>query len=107
MLDRYAEFEERQKMGTLTDFDRLLARFEDMTRRCERMNKELTTERERNRGLSRANQELAGLERKLEEWVEYASGLRSIVETMDLRVIRRKKIKVPARPAPLETDIPF
>ena len=88
-------------MDTRTDFDRLLARFEDMTRRCERMNKELSTERERNDRLARANRELAGLERKLEEWVEYGDHLHGLLSK------RLQQLTQGQRPKPLEAEIPF
>lgn len=51
--------------------------------------------------------DLAAAESKIAEWAEYASALRSAIDAIDPKALKRKRIVLPDMPKPLETDIPF
>lgn len=44
---------------------------------------------------------------KIAEWAEYAGTLRSAINAIDPKAIKRKRIVLPDWPKPIETDIPF
>ena len=51
--------------------------------------------------------DFAAAEAKIAEWAEYASTLRSAIDAIDPKAIKRKRIVLPDMPKPLETDIHF
>lgn len=64
----------------------------------------LLTSQEGNRRYLR---DIAAAEKKIAEWAEYASVLRSAITQIDGGALKRKRIVLPDMPAPFETDIPF
>jgi len=72
--------------------------------RCEDLALRLSTAQEGNR---RRDRDMKAAEDKIGEWAEYASQLRSAINAIDPRALKRKRIVLPDMPAPLETEIPF
>lgn len=68
------------------------------------LEEKLLTAQEGNRRYLR---DIAAAEAKIAEWAEYASVLRSAIDAIDPRAIKRKTIVLPDMPKPFETEIPF
>ena len=77
--------------------DRIGRENRDLRQRLDRLSESATSLRS----------DFAAAEAKIAEWAEYAGTLRSAIDAIDPKAIKRKRIVLPDMPKPLETDIPF
>ena len=84
--------------------DKAWKKYTDARDNAARLESTLLTSQEGNRRYLR---DIAAAEKKIAEWAEYAGVLRSAIDAIDPRAIKRKTIVLPDMPKPLETDIPF
>ena len=84
--------------------DKAWKKYMEQRDRATFLEKTLLTSQEGNRRYLR---DIAAAEAKIAEWAEYASVLRSAIDSIDPRAIKRKTIVLPDMPKPFETEIPF
>lgn len=101
-----------QFIGTLLDrierngrsADKAFKKYMEARDKAASLEKTLLTAQEGNRRYLR---DIAEAEKKIAEWAEYASLLRSAIDAIDPKAIKRKNIVLPDMPKPFETEIPF
>jgi hypothetical protein len=84
--------------------DKAWKKYTDARDKAAFLERTLMTAQEGNRRYLR---DIAAAEAKIAEWAEYASLLRSAIDVIDPKALKRKTIVFPTMPGPFETEIPF